>query len=131
MQTLVKNRPGQKTYLLRDKNAYIVATLEMDDAHGISRDSTSLATEIQHVLHGVGRHRISKAIRQSPAEGYDHRVIKRVNIEEEKLEGCKKIRTSMIKVSCLRHKRSKQSNPRLTWLMFQNFCIMYRNIKEK
>ena len=37
----------------------------------------------------------------------------------------------MIKVSGLRHKKEKQSNPRLTWFMFQKVYIMYRNTKKR
>ena len=35
MLAISKNRPGPKTYLLKDKKAYIVSTSEIDGAHGI------------------------------------------------------------------------------------------------
>ena len=56
----------------------------MDGVHGLPRDATSLANELQELLHGVGKHRISKEIKQSYAQSYSHRVIKWVNNEEKK-----------------------------------------------
>ena len=60
MLTVFKNRHGPKTYLLKDKEAYIVETSKMEDARGFPRDSTSLANELQQVIHGVGKRRIGK-----------------------------------------------------------------------
>ena len=37
----------------------------------------------------------------------------------------------MIKFSCLSHKREKQSNPRLTRLIFQKVYILYCDINNK
>ena len=52
---------------------------EIDGTYGIPRDATSLANEIQQVLHGVGKRMISKAIRHNYTQKYSHRVIKWVN----------------------------------------------------
>ena len=49
------NRPVPKTYLLKDEEAYTVATSGIDGAHGIPRDATSLTNELQQVIHGVGK----------------------------------------------------------------------------
>ena len=43
MITEVKNITGPKTYLLKDDEAYIVATSEIDGTHGTPRDTTILA----------------------------------------------------------------------------------------
>ena len=44
-KTVVKNKSGNKTYLLKDKKAYILSTSEIDGADGIPRDTTSLPNE--------------------------------------------------------------------------------------
>ena len=62
MNTVVKNRPGPNFYLLKDKKSYILATSEMDGAHGLLRDATSLSNKLQQVLHGVCKQIIGKGI---------------------------------------------------------------------
>ena len=47
MLTEVKNRTGPKTYLLKDDEAYIVATSEIDGVHGIPRYSIILENDLQ------------------------------------------------------------------------------------
>ena len=132
MHTVVKNIPGPKTYLLKDKEAYIAATSEMDGAHGLTRDTMSLANELQQVLHGAGKRRIGKESKHNSAKMYAHRFIKEINKEDEKSEGQKrKTKTSMIRVSGLIHKRENQSDPRLAWLMFQKIYLVYHDINNK
>ena len=53
--TEFKNISVPKTYLLKDEEAYIVATSEMESAHGLPRDIICLANELQQVLHDLGR----------------------------------------------------------------------------
>ena len=57
--TVVKNIPGPKTYLIKDKEVYIVETSEMEVAHGLPRYAMSLTNELlltlQQVLRGVGK----------------------------------------------------------------------------
>ena len=54
-KTVVKNKSGPKTYLLKDKEADIVSTSEIDSAHGLPRYIFSLTNELQQVLHDVGK----------------------------------------------------------------------------
>ena len=56
--------------------------------------------------------------------------MKRVNKEEEKVE-VQKLKTNTGMVSSLIHKRVKQIDPRIAWLMLQKFSIMCRNINNK
>ena len=51
--TVVKNKAGTRTYLLKDKEAYIVATSEVGGVHGLPRYSISLENELQQVLHDI------------------------------------------------------------------------------
>ena len=38
----IAKKKSEKTYLLKDKEAYIVTTSEIDGAHGFPRDTVSL-----------------------------------------------------------------------------------------
>ena len=63
---------------------------------------------------------------------YAHRLIQRVNRNEEGAEGQKqRMRTGMIKVLGLNHKRKNQSNPSIAWFMFHKIYCMYSDIKNK
>ena len=52
---------------------------EIYGAHGPPRDTTSLANEIQQVLHDAGKPRIGNLIKQEFVQRYPHRVIEQVN----------------------------------------------------
>ena len=91
-----------------------MATTEIEVAHELPRDTTTISNELQQVLHGVGCRDANKTITLDSALRYAHRVIARVNKEEDNAEGQKrKTRTVIIKVSRLIHKREKQCDPRL------------------
>ena len=71
-------------------------------------------------------------IQPKSTQRYTHRVIQLVNKEEEEAEVQKrKTRTGMIKVTGLRHKRSKQSDTRLACFVFQKIYRMYLDINNK
>ena len=53
-ENIVKQKLGQKIYLLKEKEAYIVSTSEIESAHGLPRDTTSISNELQQVIHFVG-----------------------------------------------------------------------------
>ena len=126
------NKSGNKTFLLKDKEAYIVTTSEIDGAHVLQRDIVSITDELQQVLRDVGKQSIGNGIQPKYAQRYVCIVIQHVNREEEEAEGQKRrTRTGMIKVSGLSHKRSKQSDPRLSWFMFHKIYCMYSYIKNK
>ena len=92
----------------------------------------SLTNEINQVLYDVGRKSISNVIQYKSARRYAHIFIQRVNIQEEEAKLQKrKIRTGMIKVLGLVHKRGKQSDPRITWFMFHKIYLMYSDIRNK
>ena len=93
-----------------------MATTEIEGAHFLPMDTTTISDEIQQVLHGVGRRESIKTIIPRSALRYAHRLIVRVNKEDENAEGQKrKTTTGKIKVFGLICKRSKQFDPRLTW----------------
>ena len=49
-----KGKGGNKTYLIKDKEAYIVATSEIYGAHGLPRYIQTFPDELQKVLHDLG-----------------------------------------------------------------------------
>ena len=73
-----------KTYLLKDKKAYIVATWEIDGAHGLPRDVVRLTNDLQQGIHKVGKQSISNGIKAKSAQRYAHWVIQHVNKEKGK-----------------------------------------------
>ena len=81
-ENIVKQELGHKSYFSRYKEAYIVATTEIEGAHGLRRDTTTVSNELQLVLHGVVRRDVNKTITSDSAIRYAFRVISRVNKEE-------------------------------------------------
>ena len=55
MHTVVNNITGPKTYLIKDRATYIVTTSKIDGANLIPRNTTSLANQLQQVIHDVGK----------------------------------------------------------------------------
>ena len=51
---VVRGEMGNKTYLIKDKEAYIVEKSEIYGAHGIPIDIHTFTEELQQVLHDVG-----------------------------------------------------------------------------
>ena len=78
-ENFVKQKLGQKSYLLKDKVEYIVATKEIEGSHGLPRDATTISDEPQQMLHGVGCRDANKTITPRSALRYSRRVIARVN----------------------------------------------------
>ena len=108
-----------------------MATSEIYGAHGLPRDINTFIDKIQPVLHEVGGRIIGNGIKLSSAQKYACRLIQRVNRNEEGAEGQKQIKiTGMIKVLGLSHRRANQSDPRLTWFMFNRIYCMYSDINN-
>ena len=59
----VKEKWGNKTYLIKDKEAYIMETSEIDGAHGIPIDIQTFTDDLQQVLHDVGGQIIGNVIK--------------------------------------------------------------------
>ena len=80
---IIKNKLGHKSYLFKDKEAYIVEETEIEGAQGLLRHTAIIYNEIQQVLHVVVFRDYQKPIKPCSALRYAHRVIARVNKEEE------------------------------------------------
>ena len=73
-----------------------------------------------------------KTRKQKSTLAYTRRVIRRVNAVEDERDGQKKrSSTGEIKVRGISHKRAKQSDPRLAWIMFHKIVNMYRAVKTQ
>ena len=98
-----------------------MATSEIEVAHGLPRYIYNFTDALQKVIHDVGKRIIGSGIKTQPAQMCSHRVIQRVNREEEEAEVQKrKKRIGMINFLGLSHKRENQSDLRRAWFMFQN-----------
>ena len=129
---VIKNKSGPKNYPLKDEEAYIVETSEIDGAHGLKIDIVIPNNEKQQGINGVSKISMGNGTQPKSAQRYACRIIQLVNIEDDEEEVNKRItRKSMIKVSRLSHKRAKKSDPRLAWFMFHKIYHMYSNIKNK
>ena len=93
-ENIVKQKLGQKSYLLKEEEVYIMASTETEGEHGIPRDDNTISDELQQVLHGVGFRYSNKTIKSRSALRYSRRVIVRVNREEENAEGQKRNTTT-------------------------------------
>ena len=60
---------GNITYLLKDEEAYIVATSEIDGAYGLPIDVHTFTDELQQVIHDVGGKSIGNGIKPPSAKG--------------------------------------------------------------
>ena len=130
-ENIFKQELGHDSYLLKDKQVCIVATTEIEGAHVLPRDTTTISDELQQGLHGVGCRDVAKPITPDSALRYARRVIARVNKEEDNAGGQKRNTiTGIIKVLGLIHKRANQCDPRLAWDTFHNIYHMYSNIKK-
>ena len=55
MHAVVNNITGPKNYLIKNRATYIVTTLAIDGANLIPRNRTSIAKQLQQVIHDVGK----------------------------------------------------------------------------
>ena len=110
----------------------MVASYKIEGAHGLPIDVNTLICELQLVIRAVDARQSTKIITPKASSQYTRSVIKRVNnIEDGHDNQRKKSRTVLVKVSSIRNTRSRQSDPRLAWLMFHKIDQMYRDIREQ
>ena len=58
---VVKEKRGNKNYLIKDKEAYTVSTSDIDGANGILRDLQTFPGKLQKLLHELGGRIISNS----------------------------------------------------------------------
>ena len=121
---------GRKPYLSRDEEAVAVAYSELKGAHGIPSTRKTFALKLDSMLTDLYG---AKARKESSKLAYARNVIRRVNdIEDDRVGQKKRSNLGEIKVRGLSHKRAKQSDPRLAWIMFHKIVRLYRDvIKEE
>ena len=81
-ENITKQKLGNITYPLKDEEAYIVETTEMEGAHGLQKDTNTISDELQQVISGMGSQDSNNIIKTHSALRYAHRVIARLNKEE-------------------------------------------------
>ena len=117
------------TYLSPYEESFVVATEEIEVAHGLPIDTALMAYELKIVVESVKEKPAYKDIAPQSASNYCCIVVKQVNFCKEAYDNQrKKIRTGLIKVSSLSDKISMQSDPRIFWIMFHKIDNMYGDI---
>ena len=74
-EKIVRFEVGHETHLLKDEEAYIVVTTEIEGVHGLPRDNTIISDEPQQMLYGMGRRDANSTITPDSALRYACRVI--------------------------------------------------------
>ena len=63
-----KKKIGKKTYLIKDKEAYIVETSNIYGAHGLPRNIQTFTEKLQQVIHDIGGRIIGNGIKPASAK---------------------------------------------------------------
>ena len=130
--TVHKIKVGRPTYLNSDEEALVVASAEIEGAHGLPIDVNTLGSELQLFIRAVNARQSTKVITPKASSQYTRSVINRVNnIEDGHDNQRKKSRTVLVKVSSISNNILRQSDPRLAWLIFHRIAQRYRDIKEQ
>jgi hypothetical protein len=129
-----KLKPGRKPLLTADEEALIVASAEMKGAASQPVFRKQLASQLNEILDRLPsqpRAQIAGGVKYKSGLSYARSIIRRVNKNEPGTKGQKVTKTGEIKVAGLSNRRAKQSDPRLSWIMFHRICSMYRAAKKK
>ena len=117
--TVHRIKVGRPTYLNSDEEVLVVASAEIEGAHGLPIYVNTLGSELQLVIRAVNKRQPTKVITPRASSQYTRSVINRVNnIKDGRDNQRKKSRTGLVKVSSISNNRVMQSDPRLAWLMF-------------
>ena len=131
IRTVIENKKcGRPTQLTRDEEALMVAKAELEGVHGFPVAHKELGHRLNDLIMELGVRKTD--IGDKSKLQLAKRVISRINcLEPISGEQVKWSRTGEIKVSGLSHKRAKQSDPRLAWLMFRKICEMCRDVRTR
>ena len=69
-------KAGRPTYLNSDEDALVVASAEIEGAHGLPIDVNTLGGELQLVIRVVNARQSTKVITPKASSQYTHSVIK-------------------------------------------------------
>ena len=78
-----KIKIGRPTYLNSDKEALVVASAEIEGAHGMPVDVNKLGSELQLIIKVVNARQPNKYITANSSYKYTRSVIKRVDRKED------------------------------------------------
>ena len=95
-------------------------------------DVNTLGGELQLIIGAVNARQSTKVITPKASSQYTRSIIKRVKNREDGHDNQrKKSRTGLVKVPSMSNNRSRQSDPRLAWMMFHKIAQMYKDIREQ
>ena len=110
----------------------MVESAEIEGDHWLIIDVNTLGAKLQLVIKEVNARKSTKEITTKASSQYTRLVIKRVNnIEDGHDKQRKNNRAELLKVSSISNNITRQSYPRLAWLMFHKIAQMYRYIREQ
>ena len=109
----------------------MVTKAELEAVHGFPVPRQELGHRLNNLLRNLCSANNQRPDMQDKLKKqYARRMVRRVNMLEPGMEGQKKhSKTGEIKVAGLSHKRAKQSNPSLAWIMFHKICRMCRDVR--
>ena len=129
---LSTKKRGRPTLLTRDEEALMVAKAELEAVHGFPVNRRELGHRLNNLVGDLcsANNKQRPDMQDKSKKQFARRVVRRVNMLEPGMEGQKKkSKTGEIKVAGLSHKRAKQSDPRLAWIMFHKICRMCRDVR--
>ena len=95
--TVHRVKSGRPTYLNSDEKALVVASEEIEIAHGLPIDVNTLGGKLQLVIRAVNARQSTKVITPKASSHYTRLVINQVkNIEDGHDNQRKKIRTTLL-----------------------------------
>ena len=90
MDSMLKSRMGQPTYLSRDEEALVISASVMKGAHDLPTTRKSVAVKLNRVVEGVSGKDRDKPVKNGSKLRYAQRVIIRVNNNENDTVGQKR-----------------------------------------
>ena len=103
--TVHKIKIGIPTCLNSDEEALVIASAEIEGAHGLPIDFNTLGSELQLVIREVNARQSTKDITPKASSQYTCSVINHVNnIKDGRDNQRKKSRTGLVKVSSISNK---------------------------
>ena len=123
-----RNKSGRPTYIIKDEELSIVASVEIEGGHGPLLDNHYISDQLQHVVKASkGRCGDNDINKMSPLK-YCCEAIKHVDERESEHKiQTRESHTGLVKVSILVNNHTNQSDPRLACIMFHK---IYTNVQE-
>ena len=123
-----RNKSGRLTYIIKDEESLIVASVEIEGGHGPLLDNHYISDQLQHVVKTSKGQCGDNDINKMSSLKYCCEAIKHVDERESEHKiQTRESHTGLLKVSILVNTYTNQSDPRLACIMFHK---IYTNVQE-